>query len=89
VFTSIGLKSPPVLPIRLLEVRMRSKEICNNLSDAELTLEEFSKYHPDTPCAMHYRAVRSAVMYGYPVFEGYAEVYPSLLNLKPRSKRAK
>jgi hypothetical protein len=68
---------------------MRTKAECQNLSDAELTLEEFSREHPDSPCTAHYRAVRSALLYGYPVFTGYEEVYPSLVNLKPRSKRAK
>jgi hypothetical protein len=78
------------MPISNLEAAMRTKEECKLLSDAELTLEEFSKYHPDEPCGVHYRAVVAAIRYGYPVFSDYATVYPSLAQAKPsRRKRDK
>jgi hypothetical protein len=66
---------------------VRTKAECLSLSPAELTLAEFSWCYPDLTCRDHYAAVHRALLYGYPVLPSYAEVYPSLVNLKPRKKR--
>ena len=66
---------------------MRDKPTCLSLSYAELTLEEFSKYYPNLTCSAHYAATHSALRIGYPVFEGYEAVYPSLKNIKVRKRK--
>jgi hypothetical protein len=65
---------------------MRTRTQCAGVPLAELTLEEFDAQYPHLPCGEHYRAVRTALLMGYIVFDGYRDTYPSLVNVKPRRR---